>query len=277
MLRVELANLKDYRAIKSLIVKTRAKNFKFYSDYSGNILLNILASNCYKIFYFDSLIGIFLKLDYKRQILYIPFDDENVTLKDIISLLCNCFRLGYSFDFFYKGVLDFDTSYVKIKKNYKVMHLNLNNYEYISNLIDGLCIKKMQLNKEEKIRVELQNKIFSNNLNRKELTLKEILQEEKRKEFIKDLCYFLKYNDEYIGYGQIISSNEGHYLINFGIIPEFRGRGYAKYFLSQLILKAKEFGIKDLYLKVENNNEKAINLYTKIGFVEVFNVVSLII
>ncbi|SEF47239.1 Acetyltransferase (GNAT) family protein [Caloramator fervidus] len=277
MLKVELAKLKDYRTIRNLMTKSRTKDFRFYSDYNGNILLNILALNCYKIFYFDSLIGIFLKLDYKKQVLYIPFDDKNVTLQDIVSLLYNYFGLGYSFDFFYKGILDFNISYAKIKRNYKVMYLNLSNYKHTSDSFNGLYVQKMQINKEEKIRVELQNKIFSNNLDRRELTLKEILQEEKRKEFIEDLCYFLKYNDEYIGYGQIINSSEGFYLINFGIIPEFRGKGYAKYFLNQLILKAKEFGVKDLYLKVENNNEKAINLYKKIGFIEVFNVASLVI
>jgi ribosomal protein S18 acetylase RimI-like enzyme len=49
---------------------------------------------------------------------------------------------------------------------------------------------------------------------------------------------------------------------------DYRRRGYGTELLKKTIDKAKELGFKRVLLKVHKDNEKAINLYSKIGFRE---------
>ena len=87
--------------------------------------------------------------------------------------------------------------------------------------------------------------------------------------YIKHLCYFGIENYKYIGYGQIINNRGMHTIVNFGITRDKRGKGLGKVLLNSIIIKAKEAGIRDLYIRVDCENEKAINLYKKIGFMDI--------
>ncbi|PWX46003.1 N-acetyltransferase, partial [Clostridium perfringens] len=54
----------------------------------------------------------------------------------------------------------------------------------------------------------------------------------------------------------------------FGIIEEFRGKGYGEALLIHILNQAKIKGLKEVYIKVKSDNINAINLYKKTGFEE---------
>lgn len=57
-------------------------------------------------------------------------------------------------------------------------------------------------------------------------------------------------------------------IVNFNILDFFQNKGYGSILLNHLIDKAKNDGIKNITLEVRKDNEKAIYLYKKNGFIE---------
>ena len=74
------------------------------------------------------------------------------------------------------------------------------------------------------------------------------------------------YKDEAIGYGQLIKEYENLYIVNLGVIPEFRGKGYSRFILRKLITIAIYMGYKDVFLKCNEKNIAALTLYKKQEF-----------
>jgi len=62
-----------------------------------------------------------------------------------------------------------------------------------------------------------------------------------------------------------IHKEKGEYWGYIGEKEEW-GKGYGKEIINYIETKSKKMGIKNIYLKVIENNERAINLYTKMGF-----------
>lgn len=60
---------------------------------------------------------------------------------------------------------------------------------------------------------------------------------------------------------------EGRYIQNLTVDEKSRGQGIGTRLLLDALMRAKEDGIKKLYLDVEIKNHKAIKLYEKHGFV----------
>jgi ribosomal protein S18 acetylase RimI-like enzyme len=56
-------------------------------------------------------------------------------------------------------------------------------------------------------------------------------------------------------------------VLGMGVLAEFRGRGVGKALMLAAIEKAKTIGITRIELIVREENERAIGLYRKIGFV----------
>ena len=54
--------------------------------------------------------------------------------------------------------------------------------------------------------------------------------------------------------------------MNFGIIPEYRGKGLSKLFLHEILNAVKKEAIQRLYLDVSSNNEPAVKIYRDAGF-----------
>jgi ribosomal protein S18 acetylase RimI-like enzyme len=136
---------------------------------------------------------------------------------------------------------------------------------------DGILVRRMVINKEEPVRVKLQNNIFGNAQGRRELTLLEVYSEERKSSFLKEMCFILDVHGEPGGYGQILISDDEYYLVNFGVINEYRSKGYGLYFLSKIIENCSLSGINHLNLCVDNDNTPAINLYKKLGFKELYS------
>jgi ribosomal protein S18 acetylase RimI-like enzyme len=71
-----------------------------------------------------------------------------------------------------------------------------------------------------------------------------------------------------IAYGHIdYCSNENIYWLGICILEEYKGKGYGNDIMNKLIEKFKEKNISNkLYLTVDKDNQKAINLYKKFNF-----------
>lgn len=80
--------------------------------------------------------------------------------------------------------------------------------------------------------------------------------------------FFIYYNNERIGNCMLVVYIEQLtcVLYDFSIKEEFRGKGLSKGALFEILFKAKESGIEELYLEVNDNNIIALRLYEKSGF-----------
>ena len=149
----------------------------------------------------------------------------------------------------------------KMRRGIKRMHMNLKDLKMTG---EPVTMKKFKI-EDIRARVDIQNRIFDNKY-RLPINSADILIEISKKTYIPELSYFYLHENQYIGYGQINKSENHYFLVNFGIVPEFRGKKLSKDFLIHLLQKGREFGIKELYLDVNEQNEKAVNLYKNIGF-----------
>jgi len=129
-----------------------------------------------------------------------------------------------------------------------------------------VTLKRFQI-EDVKARVDLQNQIFDNKY-RVPLTVTDVLLEISKRTYIPELSFFLVEDGCYIGYGQINRQEDAYFLVNFGITPAYRGQGRSRNFLYMILSKAKNLGIKEIYLDVNEDNTRAKELYRSSGFVE---------
>jgi GNAT superfamily N-acetyltransferase len=119
--------------------------------------------------------------------------------------------------------------------------------------------------KHESIRCDLQNSIFMNT-SREPLTLEDIYFDEQQEYFIDEGALLLKFENEYIGYGQIIMDSNLPTIVNFGIIEKYRYMGLGKLLLKSLINKIYDMNFNEVKIRVDSNNKIAYKLYTSEGF-----------
>lgn len=123
-------------------------------------------------------------------------------------------------------------------------------------------------NKDERNRCFIQNKVFHAH-NRQAIGESDIIFEKMESYYIADGCIFIQRDGEDIGYGQLVNKEHKVYIVNFGIIPEYRYNGYGLLLLYKILQIASKMGFKEVYLKCDINNINAINLYHKVGFKEI--------
>lgn len=273
VLRIKLTNLINlYR----ILHKQSKDEISYYCDFKESFIKYFIMRQCYCFVKNDLIVGFLLINRKRREIIYIPIIKDSISLFRLFYILNNNFTLkGYTLTIkhkkinskLYRGYLPVD-----IFENYKYMYLNTK--ESIYNPLDipeDINVRRMVINKEETIRVKLQNNIFGNTAGRRELTLIEIFSEERKGTFLKDMCFILDVKGNPGGYGQILIVDEEYYLVNFGVTTEYRKKGFGEYFLSQIINSCNSSGIEHLNLCVDNDNIPAVNLYKKIGFKELYN------
>ena len=82
-------------------------------------------------------------------------------------------------------------------------------------------------------------------------------------------------NDQLIGCGVLRHKwsrevrRKGWWFYAIWINPIYRGKGYGKILMQELLLEVRKKKIKQIYLNVDKKNNVAQNLYKRIGFVEV--------
>lgn len=137
--------------------------------------------------------------------------------------------------------------------------------EYRMSLCDGKILKSsnvISLRKSEKLdkkEIGRQNAIFFNDIE------ESILEEE---EIPNEFTYMIEINKEIIGKIRIGYEENSAFISGFGILPNFRRRGYGNAALKEALALINERNIKSIELDVECKNDTALNLYTACGFKE---------
>lgn len=280
MLGLKRINLLQALKINRILSAFRENknDLNFYSDFKGGILNYLLKGDVYSIMKDDNLSGFIIADRWQKIIYYIPIDNS-ISIFRLLHLLVKNFKTeDYSLSLIHKKI-DLDNLKrffsISIIENMMYMHFDNNLKSCSLALNSSLLVRNMIIGKDENIRLELQNKIFNNVENRSILTLDEILTEQINPRFLKDHCYIFEVYREPAGYGQILKFNNKFFLVNFGIISEYRNYGYGYYFLNNILRECSKAGINDLYLSVDKYNENAINLYKKIGFKEMYNLLTI--
>jgi ribosomal-protein-alanine N-acetyltransferase len=79
-------------------------------------------------------------------------------------------------------------------------------------------------------------------------------------------CVVIERGDVVVGYGILsIAAGEAH-ILNLCIDPYFRNLGYADRMLEEILVRARQAEVSEIFLEVRPSNESAIALYQKNGF-----------
>ncbi len=79
----------------------------------------------------------------------------------------------------------------------------------------------------------------------------------------------LKNGKDIIAYGVMSIAVEEAHIFNVCVSSMYRGKGFGLQMMEHLLEVAKEKNAKSVFLEVRPSNEVAIQLYNKIGFLEV--------
>lgn len=80
--------------------------------------------------------------------------------------------------------------------------------------------------------------------------------------------YMVELKGDIIGKINAEYSNNSAYIFGFGILPDFRGKGYGKAALKEILRLINEKNVYDIELDVACKNNTALNLYKSCGFQE---------
>lgn len=269
-------NIGDFYKLNEERIKFNFENEDFFKCYNkSNFFAKIFLRNKVKFI-----------CDEDTYVGYIFFNKKDYESIDIRSLYVKDFLSQKALDYF-KFTLD---SFKNITKySYKVQNnafnvivlKELNFYEsggtfemfkslktedmYEISLPDNIKFQNLVKGEHERIRCKIQNEIF-NAYGRIPLSVNDIIFDELQSYYLKDCAVFIKSNDEYIGYGQIIIEKSNPYIVNLGILKDYRGHGFGKLLLKKLINIAISHNYKKVYINVNVKNNVAINLYTSFGF-----------
>lgn len=93
-----------------------------------------------------------------------------------------------------------------------------------------------------------------------------IMPEEEEKNNI--ITYLIKNDDKIVGKIKVSKGLTSAFISGFGILPNYRRRGYGKAALIEILNNLYNDKIYDVELDVEIKNKKALNLYKYCGFKE---------
>lgn len=68
--------------------------------------------------------------------------------------------------------------------------------------------------------------------------------------------------------------NKRAYLFAFRIHKDFQGKGYGQFLMSEVISSLAEKGYSEFTIGVEDHNETAIHIYSKLGFTQLIGKMS---
>ncbi|TGE36219.1 GNAT family N-acetyltransferase [Desulfosporosinus fructosivorans] len=114
--------------------------------------------------------------------------------------------------------------------------------------------------KDLKKMIDTSMRIFEDSYEDTQGIIVNILQSKMRDQYLGLL------NDEIIGMGSSSHDGDEASIFGFGIIPEFRGKGYGYELLHMIVEQLRQSGIREIVIEVDSNNKQAFNLYQKFGF-----------
>ncbi|AGY74449.1 GNAT family N-acetyltransferase [Clostridium autoethanogenum] len=239
-----------YNFAKQLILRRRVKLIKKDLHYIGYIWSDVSYNKMCTINAMNVLCNCIApdNLPYKYLI---------NTIKEPCTIKYICQNNNYNFNLLKS---------IGFKKGEGTLTLYKNLLENIPLIFDEkLQFKIFEKGKDEQKRCEIQNEIFKTDT-RVPLTLEDIYFDEAQDYYFEKGAIFLKQNDEYIGYGQIVMENDIPVIVNFGILKEFRGKKYGKALLIYLLKIMYCSGFNRVIIKVKSSNYIALQLYTNMGF-----------
>lgn len=136
------------------------------------------------------------------------------------------------------------------------------------NLLEKISFKQLIKGKDENLRLHLQNEIFKSE-DRIPLDIGDIYYDEMQDYYLEDSSIFIKLNDIFMGYGQVIFKEGIHQIINFGILNNFQNKGLGSAFMKHLLNLIYLKGYNRARIKVDLFNYPAIAMYKKLGFKEI--------
>ncbi len=82
-------------------------------------------------------------------------------------------------------------------------------------------------------------------------------------------CIVIQRGDLVVGYGVLsIAAGEAH-ILNLCVDPDYRQLDYGKRLLDEIMMRARQAEVAEMFLEVRPSNEHAIALYQKMGFRQV--------
>ncbi|GIM30644.1 N-acetyltransferase [Clostridium polyendosporum] len=266
----------SYRALKD--IKKLSVNSKRFSILNENFYNHFTSLSIVKKIFIGSKVKLFT---YNKSIIgymwYEEMYNKAYIIRDLVVNSDYEYNVKLSLkDYFKKALFIYEC--INEKNNNKVLvslGFNERNETYLlvkENIcneseidIEGVCFECFIRNKHEYIRCDLQNSIFEAET-RVPLSVEDIFFDEIQEYYLDDCSILMKLNHKYIGYGQIICSNNMYTIVNLGIISEFRGLGYSKMLVRNLINIANKKGIDKIYIRVNKNNQIARRLYESLEF-----------
>ncbi|MCB2353717.1 GNAT family N-acetyltransferase [Clostridium estertheticum] len=144
------------------------------------------------------------------------------------------------------------------KYDFSEYRMKLLNKTILEN-INSISLRKAE--KADKKEIARQNAMFFYGLEEGESFPEE-------EEIINMTTYMVELNKAIIGKIRIEYSDNSAFICGFGILPNFRGKGYGKQALKEVLRIINEENINDVGLDVESKNNTALNLYKICGFEE---------
>jgi len=154
----------------------------------------------------------------------------------------------------------------------KTVNGNYNFSEYRMKQLNNTSSDSIRLinlrkaNNQDGKEIQRQNVKFFNDVEASDLGVSECLPEEE--EILNDITYMVELKEEIIGKIKVEYSDNAAFIYGFGIVPDFRGKGYGKAALKETLRLINEKNINEVELDVECKNNTALNLYKSCGFEE---------
>ena len=273
MMHYEKLSNKNFSNLKGLV-----DEFFCINKYRCNIISTYnKLSFLKKILYKNKVIMILVDKEYVGYVYFERFSIDTIVINDLYirNEFIGKFNLN-NIETFKNKILFYQTYEDKLTKEILINNgfsknetTMLLKYDLYTKLRlkhkENISFRLFKVDKDEALRCKIQNDVFDYN-GREPITIKDIMYEEKLKYYKSETCIFMLANDKEIGYAQIIYNNGMYMLVNFGVIEEYRGYGYGEIFLKHMINLAFYNNISTLYIRVNDSNFKALNLYKKIGF-----------
>lgn len=234
--------------LKRFLLWKNIKFLKINNDYVGFIWFNKIEKNKYRINSMR-LVSKYDSISNYEILLSIIKMDSSIT----------CFCKDSDFEYNILQELGF-----KKKDTIMEMKKSLDNHPPLQSIQD-VSFYRFTRNKDEKLRCNIQNLVFGD-LCRPPISEEDILYEQRQSYYIEEGCIFIKFRNKTVGYGQIILDKNKIYIVNFGILKDFRRQGLGESLLGYLLDIAKTLYYNEVYLKCNLDNNKALNLYLSNGF-----------
>lgn len=176
---------------------------------------------------------------------------EELRKFDIQELLLVCERQSISG----KGV----AANLNAKYEYTEYSMKFNKARYVERDAYRLSLLRPHFKELDKI-IDTSMKTFDDSYEDSKSLLENCFESETREQYLAVL------NDEVIGLVSINQQRDEASIFGFGIVPEYRSKGYGKELLHLIIDRLWQTGITEIMIDVNSENAHALELYKKSGF-----------